>query len=126
MKTGVVILGHGSRAAVGEANEIIMDIAAQVKQGINLETLEVAFMNGKSQRQNLGEAIGKVVAQGADRVIIAPLFITNGLHIREDIPAEIEEAKERYGEKVEIILARYLGADPKIAEIVTERIKEVF
>ena len=125
MITGVVILGHGSRAAVGEANEIIMDIAEQVKQGMNLETLEVAFMNSKSQRQNLGEAIGKVVAQGAERIIIAPVFITNGLHIREDIPAEIEEAKERYEGKVEIIFARYLGADPKIAEIVAERIKEV-
>ena len=126
MKTGVVILGHGSRAIVGEANEIIMNIAAQVKQGMNLETLEVAFMNNKSQRQNLGEAIDKVVAQGAERIIIAPVFITNGLHIREDIPADIEEAKKRYGEKVEIIFARYLGADPKIAEIVEQRIKEVF
>ena len=126
MKTGVVILGHGSRAAVGEANEIILDIAAQVKQGMNLDTLEAAFMNSKSQRQNLAEAVDKVVTQGADRVIIAPVFITNGLHIREDIPAEIEEAKARYGGKVEIILAHYLGADPKIAEVVAQRIREIF
>ncbi len=124
MKTGIVMLGHGSRAAVGEANDIIMEIAQKVKENLQQDIFEVAFMNTKSNRQNLAGAIDKVVEQGAQKVVIAPLFITNGMHIRYDIPEEIEEAKKKY-EQVEFVFSRYIGADPVLAQLMVDRIKEV-
>jgi len=47
MKDGVVILGHGSRAAVGEANLVLLEIAEMVKRQLSLELVEMAFMNEK-------------------------------------------------------------------------------
>lgn len=124
MKTGIVVLGHGSRFSVGEANQVIMDVAYQVKEMLGTPVLEVAFMNKKSMRQSLADAITRVVEQGVDKVIIAPLFITRGMHMVMDVPAEIEAAKERY-KNVEFILAGHIGADYRIARIITERVREV-
>jgi sirohydrochlorin ferrochelatase len=124
MKTGIVVLGHGSRSIVGEANQAILDIAAQVREMLGVTVLEVAFMNRKSLRQNLIDAIGKVVEQGVDRVVIAPLFITRGMHMVKDIPEEIEAAKEKY-KNVEFIFAGHMGSDYRIAQIMTERVREV-
>ncbi|RJQ24635.1 MAG: cobalamin biosynthesis protein CbiX [Peptococcaceae bacterium] len=125
MKTGIVVLGHGSRSSVGEANQAILDIAAQVRKMLGATVLEVAFMNRKSLKQSLIDAIGKVVEQGVDRIVIAPLFITRGMHMVKDIPEEIEMAKEKY-KNVEFIFAGHMGPDYRIAQIVTERVREVF
>ena len=124
VKTGVVMLGHGSRAAVGEANDIIIEIAQQVKEVLQQDVFEVAYMNEKSGRQGLAEAIDKVMAQGVEKIVIAPLFITNGMHIRYDIPEEIEEAKKKHS-NVEIVFARIIGADPVLAKLMADRITEV-
>jgi len=118
------MLGHGSRAAVGEANDIIIEIAQQVKEVLQQDVFEVAYMNEKSGRQGLAEAIDKVMAQGVEKIVIAPLFITNGMHIRYDIPEEIEEAKKKHS-NVEIVFARIIGADPVLAKLMADRITEV-
>lgn len=121
-------MGHGSQARVGEANLVLDDIAALVrellKEQADLELVEPAFMNRKSGRQSLGEAIDKVVGAGAEKVIVVPVFLTNGLHLQEDIPAELAQAREKYRGGVEIKFAAHLGADRRIVEIIIDRIRE--
>lgn len=39
---------------------------------------------------------GKCVSRGAQRVIIAPYFLSRGRHIQEDIPALVAEARALY------------------------------
>ncbi|MCL4516051.1 MAG: cobalamin biosynthesis protein CbiX [Firmicutes bacterium] len=128
MKTGIVVLGHGSQARVGEANLVLDSIAALVKdlvkEQLDLDLVEPAFMNRKSGRQGLGEAIDKVVGAGAGKVIVVPVFLTNGLHLQEDIPVELAQAREKYRGEVEIRFASHLGADRRIVEIIVDRIKE--
>jgi len=123
MKTGIVVLGHGSRRAVDEANHVLLRLAEIVKANTGADLLETAFMNPKAERQRLADAVGKLVAGGAKRVLVAPVFLSNGLHMKKDIPAEIEQLKEKY--RVEIVLAAHLGADPRIAAVIVDRIREV-
>jgi sirohydrochlorin ferrochelatase len=56
------------------------------------------------------QAVGKCVAQGASRVVVAPFFLSRGRHIQEDIPALVEEARSKY-QGVEVAVAEPLGAD---------------
>ncbi|MEW6274401.1 MAG: CbiX/SirB N-terminal domain-containing protein [Bacillota bacterium] len=123
MKTGIVVLGHGSRRAVDEANHVLLRLAEMVKAGTGADLLETAFMNPKAQRQNLADAVGKLVAGGATKIIVAPVFLSNGLHMQKDIPAEIALLKEKHA--VEIKTAAHLGADPRIAAVIVDRIREV-
>jgi sirohydrochlorin ferrochelatase len=128
MKIGVVILGHGSRASIDEANQVLITLVERLKEKVSLEQVNIdflapAFMNPKSQRPNLEQVVAEMVLMGAKKIIIAPVFLSNGIHIQKDIPAEIIRLKEKY--RVEIKMAPHLGADPRISDIIMERIKEV-
>lgn len=125
MTKGIVVLGHGSKTVVDEANLALYQVIDLVKSKMPELLVEPAFMMRESQKQSLQEAIAKLVAGGATRIVVAPWFLTNGLHIQQDIPEELTEARQRHGEKIEISFARHLGPDPRIVEVLLDRIGEV-
>ena len=63
------------------------------------------------------------MAQGAQRILLVPYFLYMGAHVLEDLPEELELARQRYP-KVEMVLGKHLGVHDKLAEIVVERIAE--
>ncbi|MDA8210586.1 MAG: CbiX/SirB N-terminal domain-containing protein [Clostridia bacterium] len=125
MKNGIVVLGHGSKTVVDEANLALFGVVDLVKNKLNTSLVEAAFMMRESGKQTLQQAIDKLVEQGANRIVVAPWFLTNGLHIQQDIPEELAEARKRHGELVEIAFARHLGPDPRIVDVLVDRIGEV-
>jgi len=120
---GVILLAHGSRAAVDEANDFLNEAVAGVKKLLGTELVEPAWMNPKSCRQDLRRAAARLVAAGVRQVVVAPVFLTAGLHIRRDIPERVAELKRCYPE-VEFVTTRHLGCDPRLVEVLHERIRE--
>ncbi|MBC7106857.1 MAG: CbiX/SirB N-terminal domain-containing protein [Firmicutes bacterium] len=120
---GVVLLGHGSRAAVDDANQFLIRMAEMVRAELGLSHVEPAFMNPRSLRQDLAGAVRVLVEGGVRRVVVVPVFLTNGLHLRRDIPAEVEKLRLTYPE-VEFRVAGPLGCDPRILAVVLDRIRE--
>ena len=41
-------------------------------------------------------SVGRCVAQGATKIIVAPYFLSRGRHIQDDIPAIVAEAKQQH------------------------------
>jgi len=124
MKTGYIILAHGSNAAVGEANEIAFQIAAILRQKTDNALIETAIMNRASGLPGLKDGVERLIAVGVDKLIIAPLFLAGGTHIREGIPQEIAQLQAQHPQ-VPIRLAEPLGADPRLADILLDRIRGV-
>lgn len=120
MESGVIILGHGSKAP--EALETLKRIAEMVKSALHGAEVEIASL--QFNKPDLPEAIEATVAKGAKRIVIIPLFLYNGIHMQEDIPAVINEMKEKYP-GLEIVMAKNLGADNRIVDVLLDRIKEV-
>lgn len=116
---GVILLAHGSKNT--EAEEELEEIAAQVKEGLGGGEVILAFL--QFNHPNLSEAIDQAVAEGMKRIVVVPFFLVAGVHVRKDIPDEIEQARQRHP-GVEILFARPLLPDPRIAEIVVERIRQ--
>ncbi|MGB3492559.1 MAG: sirohydrochlorin chelatase [Elainellaceae cyanobacterium] len=54
--------------------------------------------------------------QGYSHVQIIPLFLMAGVHVREDIPAEVEAARSELGDRPHLILCPYLGSHPHLAD----------
>lgn len=48
---------------------------------------------------------------GIDRVQILPLFLLPGVHVREDIPTEVELAQKFLGKDIQLELQPYLGRE---------------
>jgi len=124
MKAGVVILGHGSRASVGEANQVVFQITEMIRERVGHGLVETAIMNRMSGLQTIEDAVEKLVGRGVLQITIAPMFFANGMHIQQDIPEEITLLRQKYPGVI-IEMARHIGADPRIADILLERIREV-
>lgn len=124
MKQGIVILGHGSRASVGEANQVVFKISDIIKQRVGHDLVATAIMNRKSGLVTIEDAVAGLVARGAERIVVVPMFFSNGMHIQYDIPEELTELTDRFP-GVAITMAAHIGPDPRIADILLDRIREV-
>ena len=117
MKTAILLLGHGSRAA--GANDTLSAIASLVKAETGAALVEVAFLPPHTPGIEAG--IDRCVALGAARILLSPYFLYAGAHVLQDLPEQVEQARMRHP-GLEMILGEPLGVHPKLAEIVRERI----
>lgn len=117
-KVEVIVLAHGSRRK--EANHDVnrlADIMQNSSEGRNAK-VTAAFL--QFAEPGLKQAIEDAVKREKEHILVVPLFLTEGVHINEDIPREIEEASCLYpGVKIE--QRPPLGCDEKLAAIMWER-----
>lgn len=120
MKTGVVILGHGSKAE--ESNQIFEEFCELAE-----EKLDYDFVTGGALQLAeplLDEAVAEAIEAGVEKLIVIPLFLFPGNHVQEDIPQALDRLKEEHPE-VEFVYGDPIGADDRLIGIVNDRIKEV-
>lgn len=68
----------------------------------------------------------QVVAGSAPlRLHIVPLFLLAGVHVTEDIPAEVALAKAQLGDRVTITIAPHIGSHLRLRRILNERMSPV-
>ncbi len=120
MKKGVIVLGHGSRRQA--ANEELSKLVEMVQAKLGARTEPAYFQFAKP---SLAEVVESFVSEGIREIIIVPALLFPGIHLIEDIPETLEELKLKYGEKVNFHLTPALGADPRLAEIIMERVQSV-
>jgi precorrin-8X/cobalt-precorrin-8 methylmutase len=64
-----------------------------------------------------------LVDRGAKRVVVMPLLLFSGNHVLKDIPEEIDIERKKFPD-VEFCYAKNIGADERIAMIVSDRVDE--
>ncbi|MEG0283549.1 MAG: CbiX/SirB N-terminal domain-containing protein [Erysipelotrichales bacterium] len=116
---GILILAHGSRRI--ETKHMMDNMMEMIKER-NPETLiENAFMELCDPLLAVG--LDNLVDAGATDITLIPYFLFEGIHIKEDIPGEINEYLEGK-EGITVKMGQTIGADPRLADIISERIKE--
>lgn len=63
-------------------------------------------------------------AAGMKRVRIIPLFLLKGVHVMDDIPAEVEQARLQIEGKVILEICPYLGSHPGLKKLLKQRIQD--
>lgn len=87
----------------------------------------VAVLEGSIPlHQQLGQFVQSLSESPAgspaiEKVIILPLFLLSGVHVMEDIPAEIALARQLLGPTPHLEIASHLGSHAGLARLVTER-----
>ncbi|WP_342668638.1 CbiX/SirB N-terminal domain-containing protein [endosymbiont 'TC1' of Trimyema compressum] len=84
--------------------------------------IETAFMEFSDS--NLEAGLDALVTKGATEIAVVPYFLFKGIHIREDIPQAIGEYLKNH-EGVQVFMSNTLGEDSRLADILTDRVKEV-
>jgi len=82
MKTGIAIFADGS--SVSSANDAVRAVADRVAREGGFDLVEAAFL--EQGKPDLAEAVGRLAAAGATRILVAPYFLTLGLHLQRDLP----------------------------------------
>lgn len=67
--------------------------------------------------QQIVEFSDRALAKGYDRIQVLPLFLLAGVHVTEDIPQEVEQARAIIGQKVSIDLRSHLGTHPNLIRL---------
>lgn len=117
---GIVLLGHGSRDAAGarEFRALADLVAAQAGGNV---AVEPGFLEFAGQVvPSIPEAFGRCVARGARRIAAVPLLLFAGGHGTEDMPREVEVARQRHP-TIDIALADVLGIDDGVLDRLVER-----
>lgn len=60
---------------------------------------------------------GSTVASGYKRIQIVPLFLLPGVHVMEDIPAEVAIAQQALGQELQLDLRPHLGTHPRLSNL---------
>lgn len=117
--TAVALFAHGSR--VESANESVRLTAAALAGKLGGIRVEAAFL--ELGAPDLPEAVRRLAAEGVDRVIITPYFLTLGLHMRRDLPGIAEELRRIYP-NVRIEVTEPLDGHPAILDILSDRARK--
>jgi sirohydrochlorin ferrochelatase len=113
---GLVIVDHGTRSA--SANAPLAELARIIREARPTWLVEHAHM--ELAEPTFDDAIDRLVAKGAGEILIHLHFLGAGFHVRETLPRLIEKAQARHSE-IPIRSTSPLGADPRIAEIILDR-----
>jgi len=119
MKTGIIIVDHGSRRE--ESNRMLEGVAEAFARRFEerYEVVEPAHM--ELAEPSIATAYGRCVARGATRVVVCPFFLGPGKHWTQDIPGlTAAAALEHPGTKYHV--AQTLGLDDLILDLLDKRV----
>jgi sirohydrochlorin ferrochelatase len=119
MRSGLLLIAHGSREA--EANADLVHAVAELRRRGEFAVVEAAFLELAEPGIDAGAAA--CVGQGAERVVLLPYFLSAGVHVRRDLAGACRRLAERYPQ-VRFRLAEPLGRHPLLLEVVAERARE--
>ncbi len=109
----IILLGHGSRDPLWRGP--IEAVAKRLKQRHPQLAVSCAYL--ELEPPDVATAAAQLVAAGAQRVTIVPMFLGTGKHARDDLPGLLE-ALRRDHPAVQFALQRPIGEDPRVLDLI--------
>ena len=119
MRTGVLVVGHGSRRR--EANDDVRDAAQAIARCGGFALVEPAFL--EIEHPNISEGFTRLVERGAKEIVVHPYFLSPGRHTRGDIPVEVQAAAAEHP-GIRYRISEPLSGHKLVISASVERIRE--
>ena len=111
LRTGIVLFAHGSRDPAWRAP--IEAVAARMRQLSPGALVTCAYLEFTAP--DLAAAVQDLLAQGAARITVWPMFLGAGRHAREDLPRLIDHLRQTHPH-VPMYLQAAIAEDPRVLE----------
>jgi sirohydrochlorin cobaltochelatase len=112
---GIVLFAHGARDPEwARPFEAIRD---RVRRSRPEYPIALAYLEMMSP--SLEEAVAAVIAEGAMTVVVFPLFMAQGGHLKKDLPRILDAIRASHP-RVPISLQGPIGEAPEILEAITD------
>ncbi|HTA77183.1 MAG TPA: CbiX/SirB N-terminal domain-containing protein [bacterium] len=117
MKKHVLVISHGSREI--SANNDFKKLVALYRKKHPAWVIAHAFL--ELSEPTIPQAL-EILAESAEEIFILPLFLFQARHVKEHIPEIIRNFRKE-NPKVKIKLGKPLGPEPKLLNILDQRLK---
>ncbi|MBR7836048.1 sirohydrochlorin chelatase [Actinospica durhamensis] len=130
-----VVVAHGTAHLEGLLMiDALLERVRFLRPGL---PVRLSFVSKAEPRPDV--VLRELAATGAKEVVVLPLFLGSGYHVRHDIPTAVREAtktsaltsaiagapaQDRAG-RLRVHVARALGPDPMLAQVLAERLGAV-
>ncbi|MBR8827778.1 MAG: sirohydrochlorin chelatase [Gomphosphaeria aponina SAG 52.96 = DSM 107014] len=114
-KTAYLLVFHGSRdprpqKAVSRLAELVIENLTSLGENSPQVATAALELGNFPLNESIRQVAWQGQNQGCKRLKILPLLLLPGVHVEEDIPAEVALAAEFLGEEIELELLAYLGS----------------
>ncbi len=75
--------------------------------------------------QQIERLAKRAIAQNIPILNIFPLFLSAGVHVKEDIPSEVAIAQTNLGSKIKIIIKPYLGQSASLCNLLAQKFQQI-
>jgi sirohydrochlorin cobaltochelatase len=111
--SAVILFAHGAREPEwAQPFESIRERLRSAGTPVELAFLEFML-------PSLEEAAARLADKGIETVIIVPLFLAQGAHLKRELPAMVAKIRKRHS-KTEFRVTPALGDSPEIVAAITE------
>ncbi|MCL2032885.1 MAG: sirohydrochlorin cobaltochelatase [Methanomassiliicoccaceae archaeon] len=121
----IMVIGHGSRLPHNKETVLFQ---ADLLRRKGYDNVRCAF--NEFDEPFVEDVFKEMVSGGADEIIVLPLFISLGAHLKHDIPRKIHirdgmagEVFVHGGRNVTVRYAAPIGSDPRLTDIIAEKIR---
>ena len=112
----LLIAAHGSRQSAG--NDEVLRFVDALRERHAQRRIEVCFIEHADVLLNDGL---DNAAKGAQRVVLIPFILNAAGHVKMELPAAIESARERHP-NVEFVVTRHLGMGREIFDVLQKQL----
>lgn len=115
MKTALILFAHGARDP--EWANPMRRVQAAIRQRIADIQVELAFL--EFMAPTLPECASALVAGGATKVVVMPMFIARGGHLKKETPAMMDVLRSSYPD-VEFLLGGAIGENEIVVQAMAD------
>jgi sirohydrochlorin ferrochelatase len=120
VNTGIIVFAHGSR--IEAANQAVRTVAADLARAGEYPHVQAAFL--ELGRPDLPRAVEVLSAQGVERIVIIPYFLTLGMHLERDLPALVAQISQSHN-GLQIAVTAPLDGHPALLQILLDRSRTI-
>lgn len=116
-KTALILFAHGARDP--EWAEPMRRVCAAVRAQAPGVRVELAFL--EFIRPDLRTCSESLVAEGIEQILIVPMFIARGGHLKRDVPLLLDDLRQRYP-RTGFELAAVIGEVESVVQAMTRHV----
>lgn len=118
MKTGIVLVAHGSRDP--EWSRPFERIAGRLRNDTDPPFVAIAYLE---HGPSLMQVLRAVAAMAICDIRVVPVFLGTGGHIKSDVPRLVDEARREFP-ALRIALDEPIGERPEVIEAIARAIRD--
>ena len=120
MKTAVILFAHGARDPEWALPmRRVQALVREQSAGVDIELAFLEFM-----APTLGECVGALAARGVGRIVVLPMFIARGGHLKREVPEMIDALRSTHP-GIDISLAAVIGEQDTVVRAMAAAAVEV-